>query len=55
MDIFGKTCPMCKKAKMKPAGEIRPIKSIGPKGGRRYYGEKRVLRCPNCGHRMIQG
>jgi len=33
LDIFGKTCPMCRKAKMKPSGEIRPIKSVGPKGG----------------------
>jgi hypothetical protein len=30
MDVFGKTCPMCKKAKMRPSGQIRPIKSTGP-------------------------
>jgi len=40
---------------MKESGELRPIKSVGPKGGERYYGAKRVLRCPECGYKTIKG
>ena len=54
MDIFGKTCPMCKKAKMKPSGEIKPIKSVGKTGRRSFYGKKKVLKCPKCGYQTIK-
>ena len=55
MDILGKTCPMCKKAKMRPSGQIKPIKSTGPKGRHTYYGTKKVLKCPRCGYQTIKG
>ena len=54
MNIFGKTCPMCKKAKMKPSGQIRPIKSVGKMGRRTFYGTKKVLKCPKCGYQTIK-
>jgi len=55
MGLFGKTCPMCNKAKMKSSGTIKPLRRRGPTGRRVFYGQKKVLRCPNCGYKTIEG
>jgi len=39
---MGDTSPICKKAKMKSSGEIRPIKSVGKTARRSFYGTRKV-------------